>query len=63
MSLMDAIEKERKMFNPNSGFNLVGLNDYGLPGEQMYLIAHFETIEEAEIAQRKHKDSMILGSS
>jgi hypothetical protein len=52
----------RKMFTPDSGCNLFGLNDYELPGEQMYLIAHFNTIEDAEAAQRRHKDSMILTS-
>jgi len=60
MSLIDAIEKEKKMFTPKSGYNLVGLNDYELPGEQMYLIAHFNTIEEAEAAQETRKDTIIL---
>jgi hypothetical protein len=51
MSLMDGIDLEIRIFTPPSGFNLVGLNDYELPGEQLYLIAHFSTIEEAEAAQ------------
>ena len=38
----------------------VGLNDYEVPGEPMYLIAHFDTIEEAEAEQRTHKDTIIL---
>jgi hypothetical protein len=39
---------------PKTGFNLVGIDDFNEPGEQLYLIAHFDTYEEALKAQKKY---------
>ena len=57
---MDAIGKERKTFTPESGFNLIGLDWFAVPGEKMFLIAHYDSLEQAEAAQKKYKDSLIL---
>jgi hypothetical protein len=35
---------------PETGYNLVGLDDFEPPGEELYLIAHFATRAEAERA-------------
>jgi hypothetical protein len=60
MSLIDAIKKERQLFTPKTGYTLVGLDCFELPGEQMYLIAHYDKRKDAEKAQEQHPDTIIL---
>lgn len=55
MSRMDDIAREKKEFTPSSGFNLVGVDTFEDPGEQLYLIKHFTGRGEAETALKKRK--------
>jgi hypothetical protein len=43
-----AIHDEKARFIPESGFNVVGEDDYEKPGERLYLVAHVESREEAD---------------
>ena len=43
----ERIERHRREHVPKSGFNLVGMDAFEMPGEELYLIAHFATREEA----------------
>lgn len=51
--------KERLM--PATGFNLVGIDEYELPGEELYLVAHYENKERAIAALRAHKQNDPMG--
>lgn len=44
---LSAIEK----LTPKTGYNLVGVDDYELPGEELYLVAHYKTAIEAAAAR------------
>lgn len=39
---------------PKKGYNLVGVDTFELPGEELFFVAHFDTWEEAE-AERKRR--------
>lgn len=60
---------QKKEMTPKKGFNLVGLDDFERPGEQLFLISHHDTEPEARAASRKYnklnKDTktFIYGSS
>lgn len=41
-------------FTPETGFDLVGIDPFGIPGESLYFIAHFETKEAAKAEQEIH---------
>lgn len=43
---------------PAQGFNVVGVDDYEDPGEELYLVGHTETMEEAQelVDQRKRNN-------
>jgi len=45
--------KDKERHIPTSGFNVVGVDTYELPGEQMYLIGHYPTREGAEVALKR----------
>jgi hypothetical protein len=48
-----AFEQVREL-TPSEGFNLVGIDDFAMLGEpgKVYIVGHFETLAEAEAAQR-----------
>lgn len=54
MNAIDAMLKQKKAMTPKSGFNLVGLDDFELPGEQLFLIGQYKTEGEANAAKKKH---------
>jgi hypothetical protein len=53
MSVLDKRLAHRAQFIPESGYNLVGLDDFEPPGEELYPIAHFATRAEAEQARAR----------
>lgn len=59
---MNSVNKtlaQKAEMTPETGHNLVGLDDFGKPDEQgLYLIANFATKEEAqtEKASREHEN-------
>lgn len=38
---------------PGEGFNLVGIDEYEEPGDELYLIGNYPTRKQAEAAQKK----------
>ena len=50
--MLDEMRADIKRFTPEQGYNLVGVDDFEMPGKQLYLIGHFATRAEAEAAQR-----------
>ena len=50
---LDKMIANKESLIPKSGANLVELDDFEEPGEQLSLIAHYETAEEAEEAKRE----------
>jgi hypothetical protein len=49
---------DKKKFIPKSGYNVVGVDGFDVPGEQLYLVGHFEDKEIAEAAlQRFQKEN------
>lgn len=51
---MRAMLKQKKEMTPKTGFNLVGLDDYEAPGEQLFLISAHKTKPEAVRAQKRY---------
>lgn len=45
--------QDREKHTPETGYNIVGIDDFEEPGEQLYTKAHFKTWEEAVEGQRK----------
>lgn len=41
---------EKAKFIPKAGFNVVGVDGFELPGEQLYLVGHFDD-EPAAVAR------------
>lgn len=57
--------KDRQAHTPPQGFDLVGIDNFELLGEQLYTIKHFETYEAAKNAledwkQKQTDDAIIL---
>ena len=54
MSDMEKRFAQKRQFTPEAGYNVVGLDDFEPAGEELYLIAHVDTREEAEaLAEKK----------
>ena len=49
----DKALKRIREFTPDEGYNLVGVDSFEAPGEELYLIDHFATREEAEAAKAR----------
>lgn len=45
---------QKRKLTPTVGFNLVGLDDFELPGEQLFLISHHTTEPQAKQAQKTY---------
>ncbi len=46
--MIDKMTANKKKFIPKEGFNVVGVDDYEDPGEQLFLIAHYKTEDVAK---------------
>jgi hypothetical protein len=51
-----SFEKEKKDFTPERGFNLVGIDYFGDPDGQLYLIEHFDLYQDALSAKKNRKN-------
>jgi hypothetical protein len=49
-------EKEKKDFTPERGFNLVGIDYFGDPDGQLYLIEHFDLYQDVLSAKKNRKN-------
>jgi len=58
ISTMDSeiSEEERIALTPESGFNLVGIDPFEIPGKKLYFIEHFEMYQEA-LRSKKSKNN------
>lgn len=57
MSAMTERMDAKDELTPDQGFNLVGFDDYEEPGDELYLIAHFDTRAEADAALRERQSA------
>jgi hypothetical protein len=51
-----SFEIEKKDFTPERGFNLVGIDYFGDPDGQLYLIEHFDLYQDALSAKKNRKN-------
>jgi hypothetical protein len=62
--MLELMAADMDRHTPETGFNVVGIDDHEVPGEQLYLISHHETLEEAERAatkaRRGHGDAVYV---
>jgi hypothetical protein len=49
-------EQEKLDLTPESGFNLVGIDPFGVPGKMLYFIEHFDLYQEALKAKKERKN-------
>jgi len=55
--LSDEIFKQEKIkLTPQSGFDLVGIDYFSDPGNQLYFIEHFEMYQDALNAKKNRKN-------
>ena len=52
----DIYKQEKIKLTPESGFNLVGIDYFAEPGNQLYLIEHFKMYQEALNAKKDRKN-------
>lgn len=55
MSFIERIEAERRALTPETGFNVVGVDRFELPGEAAYLVSHHATRAEADAVATRMK--------
>jgi len=62
-SMMSLMAKNAEQCRPKKGFNLVGVDDYELPGEQLFVIKSFQDLDEAKEAEaaylKKHPHTTV----
>ena len=52
----DIYGKEKIKLTPENGFDLVGIDYFAEPGNQLYLIEHFEMYQDALKAKKDRKN-------
>lgn len=52
----DSFEKEKIKLTPDSGFNLVGIDYFAEPGNQLYIISHYELYQDALTTKKDKKN-------
>jgi hypothetical protein len=54
--------EEKKLFTPETGFNLVGIDPFGSIGNRLYLIEHYDLYQDALKAKksRKNQDEYLI---
>ncbi len=55
MGALESMLAQKAALTPKKGFNLVGLDDYEDPGEQLFLISSHKTEAEATASQKRYK--------
>ena len=55
-------EQEKLDFTPETGFNLVGIDPFEVPGKMLYFIEHFDLYQKALKAKkgRKNPDEYLI---
>ncbi len=52
----DTFQKEKINMTPEAGFDLVGTDYFVEPGNQLYLVEHFEMYQDALNAKKERKN-------
>lgn len=52
----DSFAEEKKKLTPESGFDLIGIDYFAEPGNQLYLVEHFEMYQDALKAKKNRKN-------
>ena len=52
----DNFEEEKKRLTPDNGFDLIGIDYFAEPGNQLYLVEHFEMYQDALNAKKERKN-------
>ena len=52
----DIFEEQKINLTPQSGFDLVGIDYFAEPGNQLYLVEHFEMYQDALNAKKDRKN-------
>jgi len=57
IGMIDRMLKEKAAHTPTTGFTVVGVDGFAIPGdgESLYTITHCETAEEAEEIAARHR--------
>ena len=53
MTDLDKRLEAKEQFTPETGANLVGLDDFEAPGEELYLVGNFPTKQAAEFERAR----------
>lgn len=53
--MLKPMSEDKAKFIPKTGYNVVGVDDFELPGEQLYLVRHFDDEAAATAAATKFK--------
>ena len=48
-------EEEKRKLTPETGFNLVGIDYFENPGNQLYIVEHFDMYQDALTAKKDRK--------
>ena len=61
-TMIEKLIRKKEEMTPKTGFNVVGIDKFEMPGDELYLIKHVDTKEEAiEVkASSKSKDDIII---
>ena len=49
-------EQEKLALTPESGFNLVGIDPFEIPGKKLYFIEHFDLYQDALRAKKERSN-------
>ena len=52
----NTFEEEKKRLTPDTGFDLIGIDYFSEPENQLYLVEHFEMYQEALNAKKERKN-------
>ena len=52
----DIFQNEKIKITPESGFDLIGIDYFAEPGNQLYLVEHFEMYQDALNAKKDRKN-------
>ena len=52
----DSFAEEKKRLTPESGFDLIGIDYFAEPGNQLYTVEHFEMYQDALKAKKDRKN-------
>jgi hypothetical protein len=58
---LDKMLADAASHRPETGFNVVGFDEFEEPGEQLFLMKHLATIEEARAWKAKNGGYAIYG--